>query len=448
MAQKYDKHCLDMLIRLTLKEIKTIILTSIGGTLEFFEFTIYALFSKYIGFHFFPNKNSATVLIATFSVYALGYLARPLGGILFGHFGDKYGRKNAFSFTVLLMAISTLLIGCLPSYQTIGITAPFILVFLRLVQGLSVGGEISGATVFTAEHLPAKHRGLGIGILFMSITFGNALGGAVGFVLNYSIGNAAMIAWGWRLPFLLGFLLGICSYLIRKNISETPIFEEMEKNKQLQTKPFITLFKKFNKELAAGILLMAISSTMIGFFLYLPTYLSVFLNFQMQQTFLINVISFLILSILTGFFGFLSDYINRAHLALIGCVVMAIISYIGFNFFLRPETTTIYIFICLMAISISIVNGCYALLIVELFPACVRYSGMGASYSIGVAIFGGSAPLIFSFVIQYFHNVKAPYYYLLFCIFLTAIGAVSTRKLIFTHQNKSYENKALLTHMD
>lgn len=163
--------------RLTIDELKIIGLSSLGGALEFFEFTIYAIFSQYIAAHFFPNKNTFLSLIATFGVYALGYIARPLGAIVFGHFGDKYGRKNAFTLAILLMSFATLFMGCLPSYQTIGVSAPVLLLILRLIQGFSVGGEISGATVFTAEHLPLTRRGLGIGIVFMGITLGNSMAG-------------------------------------------------------------------------------------------------------------------------------------------------------------------------------------------------------------------------------------------------------------------------------
>jgi len=307
--QYYEKAMMkNMSNKLTRNEIKIIGLSSVGGALEFFEFTIYALFSEYIGAHFFPSKNTSATLLMTFGVYALGYLARPIGGMVFGHLGDKYGRKNTFSLTILLMSASTLLIGCLPSYETIGISATVLLIFLRILQGFSVGGEISGATVFTAEHLPINYRGLGIGILFMGITLGNTLGGLVGFTLNYSLGEKAMMAWGWRLPFLLGFFLGIFSYIIRRNTLETPVFQEIERKKKLHRIPLITLFKTSWKSVMTGIAVMAISSTMIGFFLYLPTYLFVFFNFKMQNAFLLNTISFLILSVLTAVFGCISLY--------------------------------------------------------------------------------------------------------------------------------------------
>jgi MFS transporter, MHS family, proline/betaine transporter len=407
---------------MTLKDIKIITLSSVGGALEFFEFTIYALFAQYISFNFFPHQNASLALMATFGIYALGYLARPLGGVLFGHIGDKYGRKSAFTLAILLMAVATLLIGCLPSYQSIGMISPITLIVLRLIQGFSVGGEIAGATIFTAEHLPAHQRGLGIGIVFMGITLGNTLGGLVGFILTHFLNDSTMLAWGWRLPFLIGFILGLFSYFIRKNTIETPIFKEIENKKLLKKLPFISLIQNFYPRILIGIGLMAIPSTMISFSLYLPVYLAHFLNFKLQQSFLLNIISFITLSFLTAVFGYCADLVNQKILAMAGCAVMAIASYIAFHFFLKPDFTHILLFICLLMTAASVINGCYALMIAELFPANVGYSGMGASYSIGVAVFGGLGPVAFTFLTVALQTTQAPFYYLLFNILISAIA--------------------------
>lgn len=413
-----------MLKQMNLKDIKVITLSSIGGALEFFEFTIYALFAQYISLNFFPQQNPNLALMATFGIYALGYLARPLGGIMFGHIGDRYGRKRAFTLAIFLMALATLLIGCLPSYASVGVISPIILIMARLIQGFSVGGEIAGATIFTIEHLPVHKRGLGIGIVFMGITLGNTLGGLAGFILVHFLNHSAMLAWGWRLPFLIGFILGLFSYFIRKNTIETPIFKELESKKLLQKLPFIFLIKNFYPRILIGIGLMAVPSTMISFSLYLPVYLTHFLNFQLQQSFLLNITSFMILSLLTAVFGYCADLINRKTLATTGLAVMAIASYFAFHFLLKPNYTDILLFICLLTAAASIINGCYALMIAELFPANVGYSGMGASYSIGVAIFGGLGPAAFTFLTVALKTIQAPFYYLLFNILIAAIALI------------------------
>ena len=416
--------------QLTLKEIKIITLTSIGGALEFFEFTIYALFAHYISIHFFSNQGPINSLLMTFGVYALGYFARPIGGIVFGHLGDKYGRKNAFTLSILCMSVATLLIGCLPSYESIGLSAPILLILFRLLQGFSVGGEIAGAAVFTAEHLPVQRRGTGMGMVFTAITLGNTLGGVVGLILNYLLGDVIMLAWGWRLPFLIGFILGILSYFIRKKTSETPIFREMERKNILQLKPLFTLLQTSRILLITGFSLMSIPSTIIAFFLFLPVYLSVFLNFKIEQSFQLNILSFLVVSALTVVSGFISDFIDRKALVLMSCFTMAVLSYIAFYFFLKPEFSSIFVFVTLIGIGAGMINGCYVILITELFPANIRYSGTAISYNLGVAIFGGLGPFIFTFLTKEFHTIHAPFFYLMFSILLTGIAVLNIPQTI------------------
>ncbi|WP_232220803.1 MFS transporter [Legionella tunisiensis] len=240
----------------------------------------------------FSNSNRLVALLNTFVVFALGYLARPLGGIVFGHLGDKFGRKSAFSLSVFIMATATLLMGCLPDYQAIGITAPLSLIGLRLLQGFSVGGEIPGAAIFIFEHVPLNKRGFSIGLVFMCITLGNSLGALVGLFLTFFLSQEQMLAWGWRIPFIIGFLLGIISYVIRKRAFETPIFLTMLEKKGLQEKPLSTLLQSSRKELLRAFLLTAVSSSTISLFLYLPTYLSTVLHTKVTHAYLVNLITF------------------------------------------------------------------------------------------------------------------------------------------------------------
>lgn len=241
-------------------------------------------------------------------------------------------------------------------------------------------------------------------------------------ILTFLLGESAIEAWGFRLPFLFGFLLGIFSYFIRKNTLETPIFQNIAKKNQVENIPFLTLFKYYYKQILIGISLMSVPSTVIAFLLYLPIFLINFVNFKMNNVFFLNVFSFTLLSLLTALFGFISDYVNRKYLMFLGCIIIVMTSYIGFHFFLIPDLYSILIFVSLLTFGVAIVNGCYALLITELFPAHIRYSGMGVSYTIGVAIFGGLGPLAFTFFTHRFESIQAPYYYLLFCILLTVVG--------------------------
>lgn len=295
------------------EQYKIVTLTALGGALEFYDFTIYALFASYISHNFFANTNTLIGLINTFAVFALGYLARPIGGMVFGHLGDKFGRKSAFSLAVFMMATATLLMGCLPNYQSIGIAAPISLIFLRLVQGFSVGGEIPGAAVFTIEHVPQEKRGFSIGLVFMCITLGNSLGALVGFILTSLLNQEQMMAWGWRIPFVIGFGLGIISYIIRRQSIETPVFLTMLKEEKLHHQPFWGLWRLSWEKLLYAFLFTAVSSSIISLFLYLPAYLTSIVKLKVTHTYLINLVSFLSFAVLTAVFGSLSDRCNRKN---------------------------------------------------------------------------------------------------------------------------------------
>jgi MFS family permease len=409
---------------LTKAEYKIVGLTAIGGALEFYDFTIYALFASYIRQHFFYSGDPFIGFMNTFAVFALGYLARPLGGIVFGHLGDKLGRKSAFSLAVFLMAMATLLIGCLPDYQSIGIMAPLALTLLRLIQGFSVGGEIPGATLFVFEHVAAKKRGLFVGLVFMCITLGNSLGGLVGFILTTALSAEHMMVWGWRIPFILGFFLGIISFYIRKKLVETPVFMQMVEMNQLQQKPFLRLLKRYRINILQAFLLTAAISTSSSFFIYFPTYLSTIMRIKISHTYLINVFSFLSIALATAFWGMVSDHTSRKKLMAIGTSLLILLTIPLFYGLTTLGENFIGIFILSFALIFGMINSCYVILITELFPANLRYSGVGFSYSLGFAIIAGSAPLVFTALIQYLHTIEAPAFYIVGCSVLTLMATL------------------------
>jgi MHS family proline/betaine transporter-like MFS transporter len=188
----------------------------IGNVLEWYDFAIYGYFAATIGRQFFPNEDAVAQLLSAFGVFAIGYLMRPLGGVLVGHIGDTFGRRAALTFSVVAMAIPTFLMGLLPGYQTIGVLAPIGLTLLRVVQGLSVGGEYTGSMVFLVEQAPEGRRGLMGALGASGSTAGILLGSAVGATFAASMSTAALDAWGWRIPFLLGLLVGIAGYIFRR----------------------------------------------------------------------------------------------------------------------------------------------------------------------------------------------------------------------------------------
>lgn len=424
-------------------QLKLTSLTALGGALEFYDFTIYALFAPYLSHHFFPNNQPLGSLVNTFAIFALGYLARPLGGIVFGHLGDKYGRKTAFALAVFMMATSTLLMGCLPSYQRIGLLAPLSLTLLRLIQGFSVGGEIPGASVFTLEHVPEEKQGFSIGLIFMCITLGNTLGALVGLILTYLLAPNQMMAWGWRIPFIIGFGLGLISYVFRKRAIETPVFVTMQRAQKLHERPFSELWHSTNKSrLFVGFMMTALTSSIISLFLYLPTYLTVILKFDVNQGYFINVLSFLSFALFTGFFGFLSDKFSRERLLKFGAVGLMFCSYPLFYGLHHFGLMFIGVFILTIALFGGLVNGSYVVMISSIFPANLRFSGVGLSYSLGVAIFGGIAPLVFTSLIERFHFLESPALYIIFCAMMTRYGLSQHKKL---SEDKIHINCALMS---
>ena len=403
---------------------KIILLSSLGGALEFFDFTIYALFAPYIAQVFFPVHNQTLSLIETFSVFTIGYLARPIGGLLMGRLGDKKGRRFSFTLSLFLMALSTLLIGLLPGYKTIGLLSPMLLVMFRLLQGFSVGGEIPSATIFTLEHLPYNRRGFAIGTIFMCITFGNALASIMGYGLTNSLSHSYMLAWGWRVPFIVGFFLSIISYILRKNTLETPTFNALIEKKKLLIAPITQLIRTDKKTLLMSFLLTALSAATVFIFLYLPTYLSTVLNYHISRSYLISTISFITLAIASPVFGLLSDRIGRKKVLVAGSLASIVIGYILFKMLTLHAIAMPWVFGIGLGLLVGTVNGSYAATIAEQFTPAIRNSGMGLSYNLGFALFGSLAPLLLTYFIKLSGNNMMPYYYFLICGLLTFIASV------------------------
>ncbi len=329
-----------------------------------------------------------------------------------------------------MIAGSTLSIGLLPGYFYLGIYAPILLTVFRIVQGISVGGEIPGSTIFTAEHFFDKNcRGLAIGIIWMFITFGNVLGSVSGAILTNTIDHKHMILWGWRIPFIIGFFAGIVSYFLRKKLYETPVYQNLQKSRLYKSVklPLFHLIRNRPLLLLSGFLLTALPAVTVSFILFLPTYLGEIISSGSNGfgNYSEVTISFFLFAVFSAFFGFISDIFGRKIIMVSGCIISSIVGGVIFYFISAPSQLMIILLVVLIPLSASLINGVYAVSLVELFPAYCRNSGFGLSFNAGLAIIGGTTPFLFTYSIKVTGLVAAPYFILFFCSVLSLIGALT-----------------------
>ncbi len=408
---------------------KILALSSLGGALEFYDFIIFVFLAKTIGELFFPSSNQIASLMATLAVFAIGYLARPLGGILFGHFGDKFSRKKAFINTVLLMAVPTFLIGCLPTYHSIGIGASILLVTLRLLQGLSVGGEIPGAIVFAAETVMEKRRGFATGLILFGINMGLLAGSFVGAMVTHQLSSDQLMSWGWRIPFFIGGLLGVVSYFMRKQLNETPAFQLLQTARNKVKLPIKEIFVRHPHKFLQGVTITALEATIISIlFLFMPTYLATFFHYPLAKLLELNTLSILIFTVPVLLTSYLSDKIGRKKLLFIGVIFFSIFVYPLFMLFHSQHFPMVVIVTSLCGLFASCVAGVFPCTTAELFPTHVRYSGMAICYNVGFGIVGGLTPLIATWLIGYSGNLLSPSWILMCFAILSFIALLFMRE--------------------
>jgi MFS transporter, MHS family, proline/betaine transporter len=376
---------------------------TIGNVLEWYDFAIYGYFAAPIGRQFFPQEDAVAQLLSAFGVFAIGYLMRPLGGVLVGHIGDTVGRRAALTFSVAAMAVPTFLIGLLPSYQAIGVLAPIGLILLRVVQGLSVGGEYTGSLVFLVEHAPEGRRGL-LGALGASgATVGILLGSAVGAAFAASMSAAALDSWGWRIPFLLGLVVGIAGYILRRYVLETAAVEKRARP------PIIETLHDHWRAVAgfAGLSVYSAVSFYIGF-VYLVSWLQTADGIPPSRSLEINSLSMVILLPVVIAAGWLSDWIGRKPLmvlASIGGLVGAVPIFWLLN---HPSALLAQIGQLGLVLLMGTYYGPLPAILVEAAPPAVRCTAVALGYNLCYALFGGLSPLVATWLVQREGNEIAP----------------------------------------
>jgi MFS transporter, MHS family, proline/betaine transporter len=397
---------------------KTILAGFIGNILEWYDFAVYGYFAPIIASHFFPSDDPTASLIATFGVFAAGYMARPIGGAIFGHIGDIYGRKLVLTLSVGLMGISTFLIGVLPDHAAIGVSASILLLILRLLQGLSVGGEFTGSIVFLVENARENRRGLTGSWANFGAILGFLIGSGIGAACAILLTQEQLDAWGWRVPFLVGILIAFVGMYIRHNLTEIPL-EETDRDRT--ESPALTAVKtEWPTMLRIGGLILMANVGFYLMFVYMTTYLSEIIHVDMSTALEINTLCLAVILLLIPVGGYLSDKFGRRPILLAASLSLLVFSYPLMALIHHQNMWMILAGQMGFAILIGLSFGVNPAALVEMVPARIRCSTLSIAYNACLAIFGGTTPLVATYLIHRTNDDLTPAYMVM------AVAAVTT----------------------
>ncbi len=374
---------------------KVVTSTMLGNGLEWYDYALYGTFTALISKHFFPASDENVALIATFGIFAVGFLMRPLGAMLFGYIGDKYGRKNALSLSILMMAIPTACIGLLPTYTMIGIWAPILLTIIRLVQGVAIGGEFGGSIVYLVEHAKPENKNRVGSLSMLSMLMGLLFGTLISAFLAKMMSAEEFDLYGWRIPFILGFFIGLVGLYIRTKLQESPVFLEAQEAGHVSESPISETIKTNYKEVLLGIgLYMAVTIPFYIQTVFMPSFMVKFMHFSSAEALEIYLIVLVVMMMTAPISATLCDTHNRERLMKIVCTGYLLFA-IPYVYLLDYQTFTFALISQMVLASIiSFYIAPIPTLVTEIFPARTRYTGMSLACNLAAAIFGGTSPML------------------------------------------------------
>jgi MFS transporter, MHS family, proline/betaine transporter len=405
----------------------------IGNVLEWYDFGVYGYLVPTISALFFPAGDPTVSLLLTFAVFGVGFVMRPIGSIVFGIYGDRKGRRKALSAVIFVMAISTFAIGLLPTYGQVGIAAPIMLVVVRLFQGLSTGGEFGGSSAYIVEYAPQHRRGFFGSFQLVGVASGFLLGSLTAALLNSALSQADRLAWGWRLPFLFGIAVGVVGVYMRWRISDTPVFAEIEAKGTTAQSPLIEALAHHPRQT-----LLAFSSTLyntVAYYIaliYMNSYIVNVGKLPQAVVLWITTGSLAFMIVLLPGLGALSDRVGRRPLMLFACGAFVVL---GVPFFLMASSGNVALTILaqlLMMVCYAPYAATCASFLTEIIPTRVRYTSMSVGYNCAVAIFGGFAPFIATWLVRETGSPYAPAAYLIASAVITGFVVLRTRETAFT----------------
>lgn len=416
---------------------KVILAAVIGNILEFYDFILFGFLAPTLASLFFPTTSKIASLLSILAIFAVGFFIRPLGGVIFGHIGDKYGRKQALSLSIFLMSIPTFSIGLIPSYSQIGLLAPLILVLCRLLQGLCAGGEYNGSAIFTLEHSDERKHGLMGGLIIMGCVFGAFLGSLASYIVQLDF----MPNYAWRFSFFVGVIIGFLGYWIRTKLMETPIFENAVTNKQIKKIPILSVIKEKRKSM---MVVMGIG----GFcgcihycqVVFLNTYLSEFVGYDANLVRML--VPLIIFSLLTALpiAGYLSDKLGIYKVATISAISSIVLAY---PIFIMLNTGS-FVNLVIVSIILSCLNSSFVApshaIMLKAFTPNQRYSGISFGFGLGMSYLGGTTPFIATYLIKVTDSLLSPASYLIFCAIIGLMSVIWSKKIALETESKLQNN--------
>jgi MFS transporter, MHS family, proline/betaine transporter len=405
---------------------RIVLLASLGGTLEFYDFVIFGIFAKDIADAIFPNPTPLVSLMVSFGAFAVGYFARPIGGIVLSHFGDRYGRRRVFLISLFVMSGATLGMGLVPTFATWGAAASALMVTLRLVQGFCLGGELPGALTYVVETAP-EHAPSVCGVVFSCVTMGVAAATGVSLAVRTWLPAGLVPTLGWRIAFVLGGLGGLVSFVLRRSLEESPEFARMKELAARQ--PFQEVVKHHLAPVAVGVASLAATAGFTGlFFAHMAAYTSGVLGYDPRQTVLSQTLGVIVHAVGILAVGRVADYVNPRVLLRMGAVAMALFAW-PFYAALANHTMSPTVLLVLAGACGSLINGSFAVLLTDLFPTRVRFSGVALGFNVAFTLFSGTAPLVATSLIRSSGSNVAPAFVMIAYGLLTFAASFGLRRL-------------------
>ncbi|MHC0464626.1 MFS transporter [Kosakonia cowanii] len=408
---------------------KVLLATGIGHFVEWFDFGLYGTLAAIIGLQFFQSSSPSVALLSSFAVFGAGFIMRPLGGLFFGSLGDRQGRQKVLATVILLTSGATFVMGLLPTYHQIGITATVLLVITRLVQGFAAGGESSGATTYLAEYAPTARRGYFTCWIdnfgFMAFVVGSGLV----FLLTAALGESTMNDWGWRIPFLIAGPLGWVGLYLRRHLEDSPEFLEAMKSGQIETAPLrkaVTTAWRALLFCVGFVVIKAVGHWTLQTFM--PSYLATELHFSKLNAYAITTIGLFSVAVLVPFMGYLSDKYGRKPLMLAGCAGFILLSYPAMMIMANGDVLSAVLAMVMLGAFIAAFDGACTAAMAELFPTNVRYGGLSIAYNFAVAFFGGITPWFSAWLITSTGDKFSPAFYVMGAALITFITVMRARE--------------------